>query len=222
MDSTRKEIYLVFTGHEFADGGDTILATLKKHSIKASFFFTGDFYRTESFAGLITHLRNDGHYLGGHSDKHLLYASWENRDSMLVTREEFLRDLKANYAAMKHVGIDKNAARYFMPPFEWYNETISAWCRDEGLRLVDFTPGTRSNADYTYPGMGAQYVDSDSIYRSILTYESQRGLNGFILLTHIGTDPRRTDRFYLRLDSLVTELRRRGYSFRAFGKQVGR
>ncbi|MFZ4621856.1 MAG: glycoside hydrolase family 9 protein, partial [Bacteroidota bacterium] len=53
MDTTKKEIYLVFTGHEFADGSETITSVLSKHKIKASFFFTGDFYRTGRFTSLI-------------------------------------------------------------------------------------------------------------------------------------------------------------------------
>ena len=39
------------------------------------------------------------------------------------------------------------------------------------LQLVNFSPGTRSNADYTYPEMGNKYVSSDAIMKSILQYE---------------------------------------------------
>jgi peptidoglycan/xylan/chitin deacetylase (PgdA/CDA1 family) len=82
-----------------------------------------------------------------------------------------------------------------------------------GLQLVNFSPGTRSNADYTYPYMGKKYVSSDAVMHSILKYEkdSKNGLNGFILLTHFGTDPRRTDKFYDRLPELIKELKKRGY-----------
>ena len=37
------------------------------------------------------------------------------------------------------------------------------------------------------------------------------GLNGFILLLHIGTDPARTDKFYRRLDELIEFLRSKKY-----------
>ena len=216
MDTTRKEISLVFTGHEFADGADVILKTLKKHKAKGSFFFTGDFYRDQRFSGVIRRLVSEGHYLGAHSDKHLLYAPWENRDSLLVSHDAFIADLRSNYLEMERFGISKDSARYFLPPYEWYNEAISNWCRNAGLRLLNFTPGTYSNADWTHPGMGGQYLKSDSIYRRILRFESTHssGLNGFLLLTHFGTDPRRPDKFCLRLDALLTELERRGYSFK--------
>jgi peptidoglycan/xylan/chitin deacetylase (PgdA/CDA1 family) len=84
-----------------------------------------------------------------------------------------------------------------------------------GLQLINFSPGTRSNADYTYPDMGKKYVSSDAVMLSILEYEkdSKNGLNGFILLTHFGTDPRRTDKLYNRLPELIKELKRRGYGF---------
>jgi endoglucanase len=83
------------------------------------------------------------------------------------------------------------------------------------LQNGPFTPGTRSNADYTYPEMGAKYVSSDNVQKSILDYEinDPKGLNGFILLVHIGTDQRRTDKYYLYLDNLITILKAKGYSF---------
>ena len=73
-DSLRKSIALVFTGHEFADGAGVITKTLQQQNAKASFFFTGDFYNNPLFKKEITRLKNNGHYLGAHSNKHLLYA----------------------------------------------------------------------------------------------------------------------------------------------------
>lgn len=80
-----------------------------------------------------------------------------------------------------------------------------------GLHLICFTPGTRSNAGYTYPEMGAKYVGSKKILASILDYERQspQGLNGFILLLHtariLGTKNLKTD-FFLVVRELHTHL----------------
>lgn len=216
-DTTRPVIYLLLSGHEFADGGDTIAAILRSHAVPASFFFTGDFYRTERYAPLIRTLVRDGHYLGGHSDAHLLYAPWERRDSVLIGQEEFRKDIQRNYQAMREFGIRPDQARTFLPPYEWYNQTITDWASEFGLSVINFSPGTSSNADYTTPEM-KNYLPSDSIIARILRYESRSssGLNGFHLLMHIGTDPRRTDKLYHRLDEVLTELKRRGYTFRRF------
>ena len=61
-------------------------------------------------------------------------------------------------------------------------------------------------------------VTCQAIYDKILQFEKteKHGLNGFILLLHIGVDPKRTDKFYNRLDALLTELERRGYTFERF------
>ncbi|MFT3932127.1 MAG: glycoside hydrolase family 9 protein [Chitinophagaceae bacterium] len=211
----QKKIALVFTGDEFADGGDFIATTLKKQNIKASFFLTGNFYRNKAFAPIITKLKSDGHYLGPHSDKHLLYCDWMKRDSLLITHKEFDDDMRSVYHELSNKGIAKTAAHYFLPPYEWYNDSIASWTKQLGLQLVSFTPGTRSNADYTYPEMQNKYVDSKTILQSVLQYEQQaaNGLNGFVLLVHIGTDPKRTDKFYSYLPQLITELKKRGYTF---------
>lgn len=115
---------------------------------------------------------------------------------------------------MKSFNISKDDARYFLPPFEWYNKTIADWTKQEGLELVNFSPGTLSTADYTYPGM-KNYRSSEEIYNSIVRHEQTdpNGLNGFILLIHIGTDERRTDKFYQKLGTLIDELEQKGYSF---------
>jgi len=218
MNPERRVIYLCFTGHEFGEGGEQIASTLARRHIPASFFFTGDFYRRTEFERLIRQLRADGHYLGPHSDRHLLYAPWEARDSLLVSRAEFEQDLAENLRAMERLGIPPDEARCFMPPYEWYNETIAAWTLHAGLTLVNFTPGTMTNADYTTPLMGARYRSSQMILDGLQVAEARdsSGLSGCILLVHIGTDPARTDKLYSRLDELLGRLQERGYQFDRF------
>ncbi len=210
-DSLQKNIALVFTGHEFVDGGELIAKTLQQQQVKASFFFTGDFYNNPSFKKIITKLKTGENYLGAHSNKHLLYADWNKKDSLLVTKKEFKDDLALNYAAMKRLGITQ--AKYFLPPYEWYNDSIAAWTKEMGLQLINFTPGTKSNADYTTPEM-KNYRTTNEIYNSIMALEETKGLNGFILLLHIGTDPKRTDKFYIKLNELINTLKNKGYSFK--------
>jgi endoglucanase len=188
------------------------LKTLQKQKVKGSFFFTGNFYRQPDFKDFIRSLKKGGHYLGAHSDQHLLYCDWNRRDSLLVTRKQFSDDLAANYKEMLAFGIRKGDAPYFLPPYEWYNDSIVAWTKQEGLQLINFSPGTISHADYTTPDM-KNYRSSEQIYDSVVSYEKKNGLNGFILLVHVGTDPRRTDKFYWKLGELITHLKSLGYRF---------
>ena len=211
-DPTIKKLALVFTGDEFADGAETIARTLKARGVRGSFFFTGRFYRNPQFESAIRRLKRDGHYLGAHSDAHVLYCDWSDRDKLLISREEFELDLDRNYASMRVFGVSKADARYFLPPFEWYNQNISDWTAALNLQLINFTPGTRSNADYTTPELKT-YVNSKAILESIKQYEAKdpAGLNGFILLSHIGVAPARTDKFYNHLKELIEWLKSKKY-----------
>lgn len=133
---------------------------------------------------------------------------------MLVTKQQFKSDLQKNYEELKRFGIAKSSAQFFLPPYEWYNDAIASWTKEMNLQLVNYTPGSLSHADYTTPDE-KNYRSSDTIYQSILDYEQKHasGLNGFILLMHIGTDVKRTDKFYSRLPQLIRYFKNKAYEF---------
>ena len=211
-DTTQKKIALVFTADEFSGEANEIAATLRKENVRASFFLTGRFYSNPHFAAVINSLVNDRHYLGAHSNQHLLYCDWTKRDSLLITGQQLRDDLEKNYQYMKQFGIGKAAAHYFLPPYEWYNDSIAVWTGKMGLQLINQSPGTLSAADYTWPALG-NYRSSEEIYQSITNYNAQNktGLNGFILLLHLGTDPRRPDKFSLYLPQLLKWFKQQHY-----------
>ena len=93
-----------------------------------------------------------------------------------------------------------------------YNDSIAAWTKELGLQLINYTPGTLSHADYTTPAM-KNYRSSETILSSVYKYEAEHsaGLNGFILLMHIGAGPQRTDKLYNKLDELLAWLKRKEY-----------
>src|SRR4051794_21781199 len=95
-DSTKKEIALAFTGDEYGDGLSTITKTLQQQNIKASFFFTGRFYRNTSFQSCLLKLAKNGNYLSLHSNEHLLYCDWNKRDSLLVAEDSVTTDIQKN------------------------------------------------------------------------------------------------------------------------------
>ena len=211
-DTRRRTMAWVFTGDEYFEGMDRIADILSDKGVKGSFFLTGRLYRNPEARGGILRLKGEGHYLGPHSDHHLLYNDWTRRDSVLVTRDSMRRDLLANYEAMETLGI-RQRRRYFIPPYEWWDDTVAAWCREMGVQVVNFTPGTGTNADYTFPEMGATYRSSDTLVQRLLRFEARSGLSGAIVLVHIGTDPRRNDKLYERLPLLIDTLRSRSYRF---------
>lgn len=212
-DPMQKNISLVFTADKFSDGYRHIRRALKKEKVEASFFFTGNFLRRSSKAKKAKKLARDGHYVGPHSDTHPLYASWDDKNVTLVSKSEFLADLRNNYKALEKIGISKQQAPFFNPPSQQYNDSISTWAADMGVALVNFTPGTRSNADYTTPDMRDKYFSSIEILSQIMKVEREEGLNGHIMLFHFGTDKKRKDKFYKKLRPLLRDLKGKGYRF---------
>ncbi|NCT94345.1 MAG: polysaccharide deacetylase family protein [Chitinophagaceae bacterium] len=211
-DRQQKNMALVFTGDEDAEGLKFIRQALKEAGVKASFFFTGRFYRNPKFLSGIRQLHADGHYLGPHSDGHLLYNDWVYRDSTLVTRDSLLKDYRLNIAAMRRAGVyDAKKPAYYIPPYEWWNKTVARWLRNEGVKLFSFTPGTRTNADYTWPKMGNAYVSSEKIMAALQEYQQRETLNGTILLMHVGVGMRRMDKLYYKLPELIRQWKAAGY-----------
>ena len=218
-DPTKKRICLVFTADDKADGANTIISTLKKEKVKGGFFFTGKFY--EMYPDIVRQLVADGHYVGSHSYGHLLYAPWEKRDSMLVSKQQFVDDMLKSYNTMATFGISKEKAPYFIPPYEYYNSTVNGWAHEMGLQIINFTPGTGTNADYTTPDMGERYKSSAQLYKRLLDFERQHTLNGHFLMIHFGTHPLRTDKFYTMLPKIIKTLQRRGYTFVSVEEMLG-
>lgn len=211
----RKRIALAFTGHEFGEGAETILETLTNHQSRASFFLTGEFLTNHTFINITSRIQRERHHLGPHSDQHLLYCSWDAARTNLVTEHEFQKDLFANVSKIpdaQQPGFRRS--RYLLPPFEHYNRDIADWTRTCGWTLINYTPGTRSNADYTGEAE-TNFVSSQAIFDSVLKREQEdpHGLNGFILLFHIGSGPGRTDKFHARLGELMDALGSKGYEF---------
>ena len=91
------------------------------------------------------------------------------------------------------------------------DQTIYTW-RGANVRfLLDFDQrfvGTKTIM------MMKNYRSSDSIYNTIIDKEEKDGLNGFLLIFHMGTVSERTDKFYAKhLPKLIKDLRKRGYKF---------
>lgn len=209
---TKKQIALEFTADQFVEGGPTILDELKSRHLKASFFLTGRCARNPENKALIRRMIDEGHYVGPHSNSHPLLCPWTGKKQTLVTKEFFLDDLKANLAALERDGVPRRHIKYFLPPYEWYNDEVSGWTREAGLVLINHTSGTRSAADYTEE-RARNFVSSQLIFDSILQQETRQGLNGYLLIMHLGAGPERKDKMHRRIGELLAELKKRGYDF---------
>jgi APA family basic amino acid/polyamine antiporter len=208
---SEKRLALEFTGDEFVEGGGTILDQLAAHHVRASFFLTGRCVRNPANEALIRRMVDDGHYVGPHSDSHLLWCPWDEPKKTLITHEVFVQEMERNIAAIEKFGVKRTSIRYFIPPYEWYNDEVARWSGGLQLQLINFTPGTRSNADYTTNG-APNFTSSKKIIDSIEARERRGGLNGYLLLMHVGAGPGRTDKMADHLGEVIDYLQGRGYA----------
>lgn len=211
----QKKIYLIFSADTRFNGGPHILRTLEKLGVKGSFFLTGNCLRKEEHKELIGKIIEGGHYVGGHSDNHLLYAPWDNRDSSLVSRDSLVRDFKLNMEELEKFGIRSEDARWFLPPYEYYNSDNVKWLENIGVNVVNLTPGTATSADYTTADM-PNYRSSQTLINTLLEFEKNVGLDGAVILIHPGIESGRPDPLYMRLGEIIRTLRKRGYTFGTF------
>ena len=212
-----RNIFLVFTADSMFQGGEKILKTLKKNRIKGSFFFTGNALRMEEHKEIIEKIIKEEHYVGGHSDSHMLYAGWDNRDSLIVTYRQIEDDIIANARELEKFGITKEKSLWFLPPYEYYNDESVRITESLGYKVLNYTPGTSTPADYTTPSM-KNYRSSQQLIDQLLNFEVVEGLNGAIILVHPGVSEERTDRLYDRLEEIIKHMTKLGYSFKSLNE----
>ena len=212
INSDKKVIYLTFTADSLFNGADHILKVLKKQGVKGSFFLTGNCLRMDEHKNMIERIIKEGHYVGGHSDKHLLYAPWGKRDSLYFTPDQIREDARLNIIELGKFGVEPSDAAWFIPPYEYYNKEVVSALNSIGLRVMNYTPGTNTPADYTEPSM-PNYKNSQNIINTLYGFESIEGLNGAIILIHPGVSDKRPDKLYLRLTEIIRDLKKKGYSF---------
>ena len=140
-----------------------------------------------------------------------------------MTKEEFRDDIIKSYEKLSKFGITPQSAPWFIPPYEWHNATVADWAREMGLQLINFSPGTQSSMDYTYPGItgGNPYRDNRWLWNRIMRCEKEKTLNGHLLMIHFGTDERRTEKFYDCMPDLIKTLKKKGYRFVSLEELLG-
>jgi len=211
VNPSKKIIHLIFSADSMFQGGEHILAVLAKHKIKGSFFLTGNFLRLKDKEAIIKRVIKEGHYVGAHSDRHILYANWEKRQS-IVTKDSLINDLIENYKELSKFGVSTEQAKWYLPPYEWYNSESVDAISGLGLTTINYTPGTATPADYTEPDMKS-YKGSQDLIDKLFAFEKRSGLNGALILIHPGVSEKRTDKLYNRLDEIIKRLKRLGYTF---------
>ena len=196
VNVNEKKVYLVFTAHyssddkghfENFDGVVPVLNTLKAKGVKGSFFPTGECFRQPRYKAPIKRIIREGHYLSGHSDKHLLLCeggvSLVSSDSLVETCDE--------------------ASAYVL--------------KGLGYKLVKPTSGLVTGLDWAAEGETAYRSAGSLVQNIWDFDDKYGLNGAVILVHAMNYPGRaKEDRVYSHLGEIIDGLRARGYSFGTF------
>lgn len=107
-----KKVALTFDAAWGADDTDSLIATLDKYGVKATFFIVGDWVR--KYPEEVKKLAAAGHDIANHSNKH------PHMNSM--SKDEIKKDIMAAHEETKKLlGVEMNL---FRPPYGEYNNMV--------------------------------------------------------------------------------------------------
>lgn len=161
----------------------SLLATLKKHNVKATFFMTGGWI--EKYPDDVKAIAADGHDLGNHSEnhKHMPQLSAEQCKEELMKPHEKVKKLTGKDMIL------------FRPPYGDYNDTLIQVCRENQYFAIQWDVDSLDWKDY----------DAATIIRRV-TEHKHLG-NGSIILCHNGGKHTAE-----ALDELLSTLKKKGFT----------
>lgn len=144
--SEKKYVYLTFDeGYENGQTGK-ILDVLKEKGVKAAFFITGDYFKTET--ALVDRMVNEGHTVGNHTMNHPCVPEIDGNAKI---EEELLSLDRAFYQRYK------THMKFFRAPEGAYSEKTLAITKNLGYTNVfwsfaydDWYRDKQRGADYAY------------------------------------------------------------------------
>lgn len=190
LPNDSKKIYLTFDcGYEQGYGGQ-VLDTLAAKNVKAAFFITGQYLKTQP--ELIKRMKAEGHLVCSHSYNHPdLSAISQSKVQQEIT------SLADGYRSLTGLEMDK----YLRPPAGKFSANSLQWTKELGYSSVfwsmawqDWDPKNQPGADYVY-----QHV-LDNIHP------------GAVILMHIVSESDTE-----ALEQIITDLQDQGYRFSTFG-----
>lgn len=211
----RREVLLTFDGGSNANSTPPILDLLKDHRIRATIFLTGEYIRR--YPELVRRMADEGHTVGNHtvSHPHLTSFSFNRRQATLPgVTEPFVRSQLSRTAGLYQLATDRKMAAYWRAPFGEYNPQILRWAADAGWRHVYWSPHM-DTLDWVADTASALYRTPAQILQGLLrqSRQSPSGLNGGIILMHLGTERQGETRADTILEDLVRQLEAQGYTF---------
>lgn len=182
VGTQEKKVSITFDCAWGADDIPSILETLRKEDVKATFFFVGQW--AEKFPDTIKMIAKDGHDIANHSYSHLRMGT--------LDRERISKEISQCGKSLSEIA--GKEVDLFRPPYGDYNNTVITTARSLGYYPIQWDV---DSLDWK-PG-----ISRDEIFRRV----TGNVKSGSIILFH--NDTAHTANI---LPGIITELKKQGYS----------
>lgn len=220
--STQKMISLTFDGHYLSNVAGEILDTLKSREVTATMFLTAMFIQRN--ASLVRRMIAENHEIGNHTASHPHLTSYEKTrtQSLLpsITAEFVGQELRnANDEFKKVAGMDM--LPLWRAPYGEKNDQLCRWALEYGFLHIGWRQARTwkynfDTYDWVPDPQTPGYHTPDQILKKFSTLSTKKpyGINGAIILMHLGTlRKNRNHQMHRYLGTLIDTLRANGYTF---------
>jgi peptidoglycan/xylan/chitin deacetylase (PgdA/CDA1 family) len=220
------DLSVTFDGGSQATEAEQILNALRERGIRTTIFLTGIFIREHP--ELVRQMLADGHEIGNHTMTHphlTAFAKGFHHTTLPYVTKGFLaRELRLTEEAYMEV-TGERMPPIWRAPYGEVNREIIEWAFEEGYIHIGWTADYRrreslDTLDWVHDKGSKLYLTSVEIKQKVLNFgKGTRGLNGGIILMHLGTE-RTEDRASGVLGEMLDGLTEMGYRFVKVSKLV--
>jgi peptidoglycan/xylan/chitin deacetylase (PgdA/CDA1 family) len=216
----RRHVALTFDGGSTDNAAEQILAILREHHLQTTIFLSGAFI--QKFPELTRRIVEDGHEIGNHtwSHPHLTTFAENNRHETLPNLTQmFVHDQLNRTAELFEQVTGQKMSPFWRAPFGEHNAEIRQWAAELGYRHIGWTKGrswrqSMDTLDWIADTSSAAYHTSEEIFANLMNMSETEayGMNGGIILMHLGSHRQDGDHFYNMLPRLISGLREKNYT----------
>jgi len=216
----RKQVSLTFDGGSTDNAAQQILDILKENDLPVTIFLTGEFIK--KFPEITRRIVQEGHEVGNHTWNHphlTSYAADKLNATLPNVTREFVHDQLTRAAQLFEEVAGAKMAPFWRAPFGEHNAEIRQWAAELGYRHVGWTRGrswqeSMDTMDWVADTTSNAYHPAEEILAHLMKLADGEtpGLNGGIILTHLGSHRQDGDHFYTVLPRLISGLREKNYA----------
>ncbi len=219
-DVSKRAIALTFDAGAHLEESERLLDTLLSRGVKSTFFITGFYAKKYPF--IVIRVCRDGHEIANHTFSHPHLTTLEQNGMQLtlptLSQSVLAEELLKTDSILRALAEGCEISRFWRAPYGEINDELCAWGESINYNHVGWTEGVswRTNLDtndWVVNSTDAGFFHPRAVIEKIVRFgeKDSNGLNGGIVLMHIGT-LRKENKMVDFLGELIDTLRGLDYS----------